>query len=50
MYYGSEWYTIWDKKQKVCAPNYYLRYFTYSISEDDISDVTIKEILNQCEL
>lgn len=50
MYYGTEWYTIWDEKQKVCAPNYYLRYFTYSISEDDISDITIKEILNQCEL
>ncbi|NUF24782.1 NTPase, partial [Acinetobacter oleivorans] len=43
-------YIIWDEKQKVCAPNYYSRYFTYSITEDDISDITIKEILNQCEL
>ncbi|MBJ8496977.1 KAP family P-loop NTPase fold protein [Acinetobacter oleivorans] len=50
MYYGSEWYVIWEEKQKVCAPNYYSRYFTYSITEDDISDITIKEILNQCEL
>ncbi|WP_252720805.1 KAP family P-loop NTPase fold protein, partial [Acinetobacter radioresistens] len=32
MSYGSEWYSIWDKEQKVCAPNYYSRYFTYSIN------------------
>lgn len=49
-FYGSEWYTVWDEKQRVCAPNYYSRYFTYSILEEDISDVTIKEILQQCEL
>ncbi|MDO3664154.1 KAP family P-loop NTPase fold protein [Acinetobacter higginsii] len=48
-FYGSEWYEVWDEKQRVCAPNYYSRYFTYSILEEDISDVTIKEILQQCE-
>jgi hypothetical protein len=46
IFYGSEWY----EKQRVCAPNYYSRYFTYSILEEDISDVIIKEILQQCEL
>ena len=50
MYYGSEWYTIWENRQQVCAPNYYSRYFTYSIASEDISDLTIKEILTKCEL
>lgn len=50
MYYGSEWYTIWDNQQRVCAQNYYSRYFTYSIANEDISDITIKEILTKCVL
>lgn len=47
--YGSEWYSIWDKEQKVCAPNYYSRYFTYSINSSDVSDTKLEEVLKECE-
>lgn len=47
--YGSEWYSIWDKEQKVCAPNYYSRYFTYSINSSEVSDTQLAEVLKQCE-
>lgn len=48
IHYGSDWYSIWDQKQRVCAPNYYSRYFTYSIGQQDISDLTITNILDYC--
>lgn len=47
--YGSEWYSIWDKEQRVCTLNYYSRYFTYSINSSDVSDTKIEEVLKQCE-
>lgn len=46
---GSDlgYYQIWDKEQKICSNNYFLRYFTYSVSRNDIPDLAIKEILEK---
>lgn len=39
--YGSDWYSTWNKNQRVCSYDYFLRYFTYSVSKNDISDLEI---------
>jgi len=49
MSYGSDWYKVWDKEKKVCSPNYYSRYFTYSVNSSDVSDSKLEEVLKECE-
>lgn len=43
--YGTEWEISWNNQQRVCADNYFQRYFTYSIPKGDIPDQIIKELL-----
>jgi hypothetical protein len=45
MGYGAEWDEIWDKDQRICSPNYFARYFTYSIPPGDVADHEIDQFL-----
>lgn len=47
--YGSDWYDIWNKGQRVCSENYYQRYFTYAIPKNDISDKVIQNLVIESE-
>lgn len=50
MNYGSDWHEKWNKAQRVCSENYFSRYFTYSIPLGDISDKSIQDLADECEL
>lgn len=47
--YGSDWYSTWDNAQRICSENYFSRYFSYSIPNDDISDLSISFLLLKLE-
>lgn len=47
MSFSSDYYKIWNKEQKICSSNYFSRYFTYSVSRNDIPDLEIKKILEK---
>lgn len=47
--YGSDWYSIWNENQRVCSDDYFSRYFTYSISKNDVSDITISNAIQDLE-
>ncbi|SJM73134.1 KAP family P-loop NTPase fold protein [Psychrobacter piechaudii] len=47
MGFGADYYQIWNKEQRICSSNYFSRYFTYSVSKNDIPDLEIKEILEK---
>jgi predicted KAP-like P-loop ATPase len=36
----------WEKKKRICADNYFRRYFSYGIVPNDISDREIEEFIN----
>jgi hypothetical protein len=44
MSYGSDWHEKWNNGQRICSPDYYLRYFTYAIPRGDISDKAIQKV------
>lgn len=48
-YFGSDFYAEWNKEQRVCASDYFDRYFTYSISKGDFSDKSIASIIGEIE-
>jgi predicted KAP-like P-loop ATPase len=41
MHYGSESREAWATAKRLCSTEYFTRYFTYSVSDDDISDAEI---------
>lgn len=43
--YGSDWLPRWSKDQRVCAPDYCPRYFTYSVPRNDVPDSEVTAIL-----
>lgn len=49
-HYGNDWETRWTEKQRICSPRYFQRYFTYAISNKDVSDLAINELLRYSEL
>lgn len=49
MSYGTEWDSIWFQEQRVCSPQYFPRYFTYSVPQRDISDVAVARFLAAAE-
>lgn len=49
MSYGSEWYEIWNKGQRVCSESYYQRYFSYAIPVTDISDKVLQKLISESE-
>ncbi|WP_239373550.1 KAP family P-loop NTPase fold protein [Snodgrassella gandavensis] len=36
----------WDKAQRICSPNYFSRYFLYSIPTGDVADSAISSLLS----
>jgi hypothetical protein len=40
----------WDVNQQVCSENYFSRYFTYSISEEDIPDEVISNGITELKI
>jgi hypothetical protein len=47
MNYGPDWEKGWEEAQKVCSREYFSRYFSYAISDRDVSDRFVKEFLEQ---
>lgn len=45
MGYGSEWNLIWAKEQRICAEEYFSRYFSYSVPPGDVGDVEIQQLI-----
>jgi len=43
--YGSEWEPIWAAEQKICANEYFLRYFAYGVPLGDVPDRLIAEFI-----
>ena len=44
--YGSDWLSGWSAGQRICAPEYCPRYFTYSVPHDDVADSEVTAILD----
>ncbi len=44
--YGIEWHSQWTKKKKIASPKYFQRYFDFGVSDTDISDVELKQFVN----
>lgn len=49
MYYDTDYYSILDNAQRICSENYFSRYFSYSIPNDDVSDLSISFLLSNLE-
>lgn len=43
--YGGEWDSIWAKEQRICAPGYFKRYFSYCVPDGEVSDASINALL-----
>lgn len=48
-YLSSGWRGEWDIEQRACSSHYFSRFFSYSISDRDISDREITSFLSQIE-
>jgi predicted KAP-like P-loop ATPase len=44
--YFSDWEKKWCNEKRVCAANYFDRYFTYSVRSNDVSDTDLDGLLN----
>jgi hypothetical protein len=45
MGYGDEWDRIWAKEKRICAPDYFARYFRYGVPTGDVPDVLIDQVI-----
>lgn len=43
--YGSEWESTWAAEQKICANDYFQRYFAYGVPMGDVPDRLIAEFI-----
>jgi hypothetical protein len=44
--YSTEFYSIWTSKRRICTEGFFDRYFIFRIPSDQVSEFTIREILN----
>ena len=44
--YGSEWLSSWSGAQRICAPEYCPRYFTYAVPHNDIPDSEVAAMVD----
>ncbi len=44
-YHAGDSHKIWNDNQRICSKNYFSRYFGYSVSPSDISDVAVTQVL-----
>jgi len=47
--FGSDWYSAWNENQRICSDSYFSRYFTYSISKNDISDLEVSNMIQELD-
>lgn len=45
--YGDDWLPRWSREQRISAPDYCARYFTYVIPNNDVPDAEITALLNE---
>lgn len=45
--YGGDWLPRWSREQRISAPDYCARYFTYAIPNNDVPDTEITALLNE---
>ncbi len=43
--YGSEWLSSWSAEQRISAPEYCPRYFTFAVPHSDVADLEITKML-----
>jgi len=43
--YGGEWDAIWAQEQRICSAAYFKRYFSYCVPDGDVSDASVKTLL-----
>jgi len=44
--YGSAWLARWSREQRICAPEYCPRYFTFAVPLNDIPDAEVTAIID----
>lgn len=44
--YGDDWLNEWKRERRICSPDCFDCYFMLSISDDDISEAEMKDILS----
>lgn len=45
--YGNDWLPRWSREQRISAPDYCARYFTYAIPNNDVPDAQLAALLNE---
>jgi hypothetical protein len=48
--YDRSWYGTWDKDKRIASPEYFHRYFGYGISDDDISDFSLRSFSTESQI
>lgn len=46
MQYNSDHLSKWDKAQRICSPNYFSKYFLYSVPTGEVADSAISSLLS----
>lgn len=49
IYYGHGGNAEWEAKQRICSDKYFQRYFSYSVSRGDLSDIKLNSFLDNLE-
>ncbi len=49
VHYGTDWEKTWAEEQSVASKEYFDRYFSYAIPEDDVPDRKIENLLEKCK-
>lgn len=44
-HYGTSWYDAWEREKRIASPNYFQRYFDFGVSDDDVSDIELKQFI-----
>lgn len=47
--YAPEWDDSWAKEQRIASEQYFSRFFSYAVSENDISDIYLENFIKQIE-
>ena len=45
VHHSGDSHKIWTDNQRICSKNYFSRYFAYSVSPSDVSDIEVSQVL-----
>ncbi len=48
--HGPDWDAQWSREKRICAIDYFDRYFSYAIRSNDVSDYALNDLLNSSKL